>query len=159
MGKQAMTSRGFKLSLAAATAALAMTAGAAMAAGPSTEWADKTAPIAVFAQFPMVDEPRITPDGKWIAAKVRSHGEQVLAILPVGQDGKPEIIGRGADFASDKQGERRIIDYRWVDSDHLLVGFASRDDYAGQWFDNVRYASYNRATHKIIPLGWDKAFA
>jgi len=157
-GGMAMTSRRFVLPLVAA-AALALIAGAGAAAGPSTEWANKTVPVEVFAQFPMVDQPRITPDGKWIAAKVRSHGEQVLAILPVGQNGKLEIIGRGADFASNKQGERRIIDYRWVDSDHLLIGFASRDDYAGQWFDNVRYAAYNRATHKIIPLGWDKAFA
>jgi hypothetical protein len=144
-----MTSRSFMLPLAVA-AALAMTAAAGTAAGPSTEWANKTVPVEVFAQFPMVDQPRITPDGKWIAAKIRARGEQVLAILPVGPAGKPEIIGRGADFASNKQGERRIIDYRWVDSDHLLIGIASRDDYAGQWFDNVRYVEQPLNTHNLL---------
>jgi dipeptidyl aminopeptidase/acylaminoacyl peptidase len=152
-----MTSARFMLSLAAAVTGLAAAAGAQVK--PSTAWADKTVPVEIFAQFPMLDQPRITPDGKWLAAKIRAGGEQVLAILPVGQASAPQIIARGADFARDKQGERRIIEYRWIDSDHLLIAFASRDDYAGDWFDNVRYASYNRATKKIIPLGWDKAFA
>lgn len=150
-----MTLRKYAL---AAAAALAFAASAG-AAGPSTEWADKTVPVEIFAQFPMVDQPRITPDGKWIAAKVRSGGEQALALVPVGQGGQLQIIARGADLARDKQFEQRVIDYRWVDSDHLLIAVASRDNFAGEWFDNIRYASYNRATKKIIPLGWDKAFA
>ncbi|CAN5362853.1 S9 family peptidase [soil metagenome] len=140
--------------------ALAVLSGPAEAQSrASTEWVDKTVPVEIFAQFPMVDQPRITPDGKWIAAKIRVGGEQALAILPVGQGGGPQIIARAPDFARDKQGEQRIVDYRWVDSDHLLIGIASRDDYMGDWFDNVRYAAYNRSTKKIIPLGWDKAFA
>ncbi|MEG3143116.1 alpha/beta fold hydrolase [Sphingomonas sp. RT2P30] len=125
----------------------------------STEWAQKVVPIEVFAQFPMIDDPRITPDGKWIAAKIRAGGEQVLAILAVGQAGMaPMIIAHDGDFSTDKQGEQRISSYRWVDSDHLLIAIASRDNYAGQWFDNMRYASYNRATKKVTALGWDKAF-
>jgi len=96
-----------------------------------------------------------------VATKIRSGGQQVLAILPIkaGADAKPQVIARDADFSTDKQGERQISDYAWVDSDHLLIEIDSRDDIAGQWFDNIRYASYNRATQKIIPLGWDKAIS
>ncbi|MDB5709859.1 MAG: hypothetical protein JWL96_1929 [Sphingomonas bacterium] len=55
-----MTSRGFLLSLAAAVAGLTATAGAQVK--PSTAWADKTIPVEIFAQFPMIDQPRITPE-------------------------------------------------------------------------------------------------
>ena len=141
-------------------AALCAALPAAAQVKPATDWADKTVPIEVFAQFPMVQDPRITPDGKWIATKIRANGQQVLAILAIGQAGvAPKIIARDADFSTDKQGARQIVGWRWADSDHLIITIDSRDNFAGDWFDNIRYASYNRATGKIIPLGWDKAFA
>jgi dipeptidyl aminopeptidase/acylaminoacyl peptidase len=82
----------------------------------------------------------------------------VLAIIALGNpDARPVIVGRDGDNDTDKQGERRIWDWHWVDSDHLIIEFSSRDNYAGQWFDNVRYASFNRKTGEAIPLGWDRA--
>jgi dipeptidyl aminopeptidase/acylaminoacyl peptidase len=143
--------------LAVSTAMLATAASAEWK--PSSAWTTKTVPVEVFAQFPMIADPTITPDGKWIATKVRANGQQVLAILAVGQANvAPQIIARDADFSTDKQGEQQIIGYRWVDSDHLLIEIDSRDNFAGEWFDNIRYAAYNRATRKVVPLGWDKAF-
>lgn len=127
---------------------------------PATDWDNKTVPIEVFAQFPMVAEAAMTPDGNWIATKIRVQGQQVLALLEIGKPGsQPEIIARGADFTSDKIGQRQLITHRWLDNDTLLIGISSRDNLFGQWFDNVGYAAYNRTTKKIIPLGWQKAFA
>jgi dipeptidyl aminopeptidase/acylaminoacyl peptidase len=59
--------------------------------------------------------------------------------------------------AKDKQADRQIEGYHWADSDHLVIEFWSRDNYYGNWFDNVRYAAYNRATKTIQPMGWDVA--
>ena len=148
--------------LFAAALAMAGLGGAATAAGPasSTEWDNKNVPIEVYAQFPMISRPRMTSDGKWIATKVRANGEQVLAIMPVKKgDGKLEIIARDSPAGADNLGARQIASYFWIDPDHLIIQLVSRDNADGQWFDNVRYASYNRLTKQVIPLGWDKAFA
>lgn len=138
-----------------AAAAVATIAGPAVSQSkPATDWEGKTVPVEVFAQFPMIANPTMSADGKWIAAKVRANGVQALAILSIGVAAPPRIIARDGDFDTDKQGERQIGSYRWIDSDHLLIQIVSRDNYLGEWFDNIRYASFNRATGKIVPLGW-----
>jgi dipeptidyl aminopeptidase/acylaminoacyl peptidase len=126
---------------------------------PSTkEWANKTVPLEVFGQFPTVQGPRISPNGKIIAAKVRSGDLQVLALLPVGEPGaRPEIIARDDDFSKASQGEKQIYSYRWIDDDNLLVFIASREHFQGEWFDDERIVSYNRVTRKVTQLGWDHA--
>jgi dipeptidyl aminopeptidase/acylaminoacyl peptidase len=159
-----VTMRQGRRALAAAALAVTVWAGPAAAQGPapSTDWASKAVPIAVFAQFPMIDDPVLSPGGAWMATKVRAGGVQALAILPVAASGAApaggiRIIARDGDFDRDKMGERRVLNYSWLDDDHLLIGIVSRDNWYGQWFDAVRYASWNRATGKIVPLGWDKA--
>ena len=148
-----------KLAMVAATMACVPSA-ASSQNKPVSEWATKKVPIEIFGQFPLISDPRITPNGKWIAAKVRADGQQVLALLAIGQANvAPMIIARDSSVDTDKQGERRIVEYRWLDDDHLLIGMASRDNFAGDWFDNVRYASFNRSTKKTIPLGWSDSFA
>lgn len=141
--------------------ALAMSATPAAAqVKPATDWEGKTVPIELFGQFPMVAGATLSPDGSWIASKIRAKGQQVLAILAVGQPGvAPQIVARDSDLSGDKIGQRQIISYRWLNNDLLLIGISSRDNLGGDWFDNVRYASFNRTTRKILPLGWDKAFA
>lgn len=145
---------------ASAVTALVVASAAPAQVKPANDWEGKTVPIEIFGQFPMVAGATLSPDGSWIASKIRAQGQQVLAILAVGQPGvKPQIIARDSEATGDKIGERQIISYRWLNNDLLLIGISSRDNFAGQWFDNVRYAAYNRATGKTLPLGWDKAFA
>lgn len=127
---------------------------------PSTDWESKTVPVDIFAQFPMVSKPRISPDGKTIAAKIRANGKQVLALLTVGQAGVPaKVIAQDDDFAVASIGARQIVSYEWLDSDHLLIGLDSYDNADGEWFDNIRYAAYDRVSGKTIPLGWENSFA
>jgi dipeptidyl aminopeptidase/acylaminoacyl peptidase len=126
---------------------------------PSSEWTGKRVPVAVFAQFPQVDDPRISPDGKLIAAKVRSGGVQVLAILPIGASAKPEIIARDDAEVKDQQGQRQVRAWQWLDGNHLLITMTYRDNIYGRWYDIARYAVFNRATRKVVPLGWDNAIA
>jgi dipeptidyl aminopeptidase/acylaminoacyl peptidase len=124
----------------------------------SSDWATKTVPIEVLAQFPMITDPSMSPDGKWIATQIRAGGEQVLAIIPVKPgDGKSEVVARNGEATKDKEGDRQIFDYRWADSDHLVITFSTRENFYGRWIDDVRYASYNRVTKKVLPMGWDKS--
>ena len=156
-----MTKRRLRWLVAAlAVAGGALTGSASAQIAPATDWATKTIPIETFGQFPQIDGPVINPEGKWIVAKVRVARRQALVLLAVGQAGVPmQVVSFTQEAASDKVGDRQITSWRWLDNDTLLIAFSSRDNFAGDWFDNVRYAAYNRATKKIVPLGWDKAFA
>lgn len=135
---------------------------ATAAAGPAafTAWNDKTVPVELFAQFPAIQSPRLSPDGQWIASKVRAGGVQVLAIVPVGaKDAKAEVIAHdGEPLGRDKLGERQISGWHWLDNDTLLISLRYRDNYQGDWFDNTRFAAYSRSRHHAQPLGWDGAF-
>ena len=140
-----------------AASSLASASGAAEQPKSASEWAAKTVPVEVFGQFPQIDTPRISPSGNAIAVKVRANGSQVLAIVPMGSGGKPEVIARDGAEGSDKMGDREVRSWRWLDDDHLLIGLTFRDNLFGQWFDLERYAVYNRATKHSIPLAWDKS--
>jgi len=148
------------VALAVTASSIAWTAPVTAQVKPASDWEGKTVPIEVFGQFPLVAGATLSPDGRWIAAKIRAQGQQVLAILAVGQPGvQPRIIARDSDLSGDKIGQRQIISYRWLNNEVLLIGISSRDNLGGDWFDNVRFASYDRTSQKVLPLGWDKAFA
>ena len=139
---------GAVLILAALTAPLA-----AQAQAPSAPAkASAPVPLAAFAQFPDLQSPRISPGGKVIAAKVRSGGKQALAIVPLDGAGKPQIISRDGEF--DRQGDRVIRSWRWVDDENLVLTLTTRANFLGDWFDSGRLVAYNRKTGKLMPLGW-----
>ena len=145
--------------MALACALTCGTARADTAPAPSAEWANKTVPPSVFAQFSMIKQPRLSPDGKWTATTIRMNGEQRLAILPVHpEDGKLQIIATNGEASSDKQDDRQVVGYHWADSNHLIIAFSSRVNLGDGWFDNIRYISFNRTANKITALGWDLAF-
>ncbi|MES2097441.1 MAG: alpha/beta fold hydrolase [Pseudomonadota bacterium] len=146
------------VALVAATMLAGASTSLAQKSPASSDWASKTVPIDVFAQFPMINQPSMSPDGRWIASRIRLNGAQVLAIVPVKKtDGKIEIIAQTGEATNDKEGDRQIAGYRWADPDHLLITFSTREFFYDRWIDNVRYASYNRLTKKVIPMGWDEA--
>lgn len=127
----------------------------AQSATASTEWADKTVPVEIFGQFPQIENPRVSPGGTLIAAKVRSSGGQALAILPIGGAGKVEILARDGADSADKMGDRQLRSWRWLDDDHLLIALSFRDNLYGDWFDVARYVVYDRARKRSVPLAWD----
>lgn len=142
--------------VAAAAAVLGAGSLVAQDAAPSP-WEGKVVPLEVFAQFPQLETPRLSPDGKLVAVKVRNAGTQVLAILPLAPGAKPEIIARDAAEAQDKQGQRMVRNWQWLDGDHLLITITYRENLGGRWYDIGRYAVYNRAKRKVVPMGWDQA--
>ncbi|MDB5694116.1 MAG: uncharacterized protein JWO81_3179 [Alphaproteobacteria bacterium] len=125
--------------------------GTAPAAASAQQQADAV-PLEAFSHWPDVADPKISPGGKVIAAKVRFQGKQALAIIPIGVGAKPEIIARDGDF--DQQGDIVIRSWRWVDDDNLLISLSSRQNFIGEWFDATRLVAYNRSTRKTTPLAW-----
>lgn len=127
-------------------------ASAQRSAAPDTPF-----PLEVFARLPETESPRINTDGTALAAKIRSGGEQVLAIIPLdAADSRPVVIGRDGEF--DQRDDIRTTNWQWIDPDNLLIWIASRQNIDGQQADATRIIVYNRQTRRILPLGWDGAF-
>ena len=114
----------------------------------------KIVPVETFAQFPQIEDPRISPGGTLIATKVRAGGGQALAIVRLGAGGKPEIITRDEGEATDKLGARQIGSWRWIDDEHLLISLIFRDNLYGNWFDVQRFVVYDHKTKRATPLAW-----
>ena len=114
-------------------------------------------PLAVFAQLPETERPRISTDGSAIAAKIRVNGEQLLAIIPLDTPNPtPLVIARDGEF--DRRDDIRTINWEWIDPENLLIWISSRQDLDGEKYDAVRVVGYNRRTRRTTPLGWQGAF-
>jgi dipeptidyl aminopeptidase/acylaminoacyl peptidase len=121
----------------------------------SNEWANKVVPLEVFGQFPTLAQPRISPNGKIIAAQGRSGNMQALALIRVDvPNARPEFIASDKDFTDAKKNERSIATYRWIDDDNLLIFIRGRVNIEGEWYDDQRIAAYNLTNRKVTPLGW-----
>lgn len=144
---------------ALALALPAALAGATAAAQPRTTPAPATAiPTSVFSRLPQTEGPRISANGLALAAKIRSEGRQVLAVIPLDTPGaRPEIIGRDNDENFDRRGNTRIISWEWIDDDNLLIWLAAKSDVVGFDVEERRVAAYNRRTRRMTPLGWREA--
>lgn len=141
-------------SLILSVAALSLAPAPAQQVPAAPDWSTRTVPIELFAQFPQIDSPRLSPGGAMLAVKVRANGGQALAVVPLA-GGKPEIIARDGAEQADRQGDRQVSSWRWIDDDHLLIGIVYRDNYMGTWINVQRFAVFNRAQHKVVPLAWD----
>ena len=114
-------------------------------------------PMTVFSRLPEIERPRISTDGRALAAKVRVNGQQVLAVIPLdAADARPQVIARDGEF--DQRDDIRTINWEWIDADNLLIWIASRQDLDGQKVDARRVIGYNRQTRRITPLGWHGTF-
>jgi hypothetical protein len=110
----------FAAALVAAPHALTASADAQLRSAAAPQ---QPIPAAVFARLPQTQGPQINSDGTAVAAKIRSNGQQVLAIIPLdAADARPTIVARDGDGSADQAGgERRIVNWDWVDADNLLV--------------------------------------
>lgn len=126
----------------------------AQAANTSKVTAEDIAPLEAFKFRPDFDRPRLSPDGKSIAAKMNIGGEAWLTIIDVsGSGAKPIPVASDGTF--DKTGDKRIVSWTWADSDNLVLTLSERIDLAGQPVDASALAGFFVPERKITPLGWD----
>jgi dipeptidyl aminopeptidase/acylaminoacyl peptidase len=149
----------FAAALVAAPHALTASADAQLRSAAAPQ---QPIPAAVFARLPQTQGPQINSDGTAVAAKIRSNGQQVLAIIPLdAADARPTIVARDGDGSADQAGgERRIVNWDWVDADNLLVWIQQRASVEGQPVTETRIAAYNRRTRQTteLPTGWRDCF-
>lgn len=103
-------------------------AGVAVPAGSQTAPAGLR-PAEQFAELPLLTGPKLSPNGKLIAAQIASKGKQYLAVMPIGAEGKPRLIATG---------DADLNWWRWVNDDWLVVGIGDKVPVAGagagEWY-------------------------
>lgn len=142
------------------TAALLASPASAIAQAAATPAAARAAPvpIATFARLPQTEGPRISANGSALAARVRSNGRQVLAVIPLDTpNARPEIIFRDEDANFDGSRGKQLLNWEWIDDDNLLIWLGQQGEIMGQEIRERRVVAYNRRTKAITRLGWRDA--
>lgn len=85
--------------------------------GASAQPASSSAPRPAdhFAHLSPIDDPRLSPDGKLLAAKVAVRGEPFLMIIPM-DGGAPRLVATG---------DNDLNYWRWVNNEWLVVGIGA----------------------------------
>lgn len=94
---------------------IALVCSFALAAGTSALSAPllpDAVPIEVFAALPTIENPKLSPDGTKVAAKIAIQGEQLLVVQPL-FGGKPAAMA---------QGRSDLNWWEWVNDNWLVVG-------------------------------------
>lgn len=100
-------------------------------------------PLEQFAVLPRIENPKISPDGKLMAAQLAISGKQYLAIIPLG-DGKPRLI---------EVGDQDLNWWRWVNNDWLVIGIGDKVAVPGIEDMYVRRAvGVSALGKKLVPL-------
>ncbi|WP_380783455.1 alpha/beta hydrolase family protein [Sphingomonas sp. R86520] len=107
-----------------------------------------TAPVAVetFAKLPGMENPKLSPDGTRIAAKMAINGQQVLVVAPLFEDKKASAVRVGASVD--------INWWRWVGDDWLAVGVGSQDMLYGEEIYITRTLGVKADMTKVNRIDW-----
>lgn len=124
----------------------------AVTAKPS---ADKTAtnpvsikyflPTDAFAKIPFIEEPVLSPNGKYLAGLFGIEGEQKIVMYPLINDGSKPVVIAVPD-------QTEINRLRWVNDDNVIANVTILQRiYDDQWYVS-RIIAINRKTKALKPL-------
>ena len=103
-------------------------------------------PVETFAKLPGIVNPKLSPDGTRIAAKMAIDGVQVLVVAPLFPGGKLAAIKVGATVD--------INWWRWVGDDWLAVGVGSQDMLYGEEIYVTRTLGVKADMSKVNRIDW-----
>lgn len=114
---------------------------------PGTQTNPTPFDVSVFAELPAMEGPEISPNGKFIAAKIAVAGTQYFAIVPL-DGGKPKLIGLG---------ENDLNKWSWVNDDWLVIGVGQLVPMEGDSWYVTRSLGVSAAGNKIVKLAANDA--
>ncbi|MCR5869589.1 MULTISPECIES: hypothetical protein [unclassified Sphingomonas] len=107
-------------------------------------------PVEAFADMPNIEDPELSPGGKFIAAKITVDGTQYFAVMAPEAGAKPRLF---------RAGEIEVNWWRWVNDDWLVIGVGQGEtEKRGSWYV-TRAVAYQPSTGKIIHLTADGSTA
>jgi dipeptidyl aminopeptidase/acylaminoacyl peptidase len=102
--------------------------------------------LATFAAPPFLEDAELSPNGKWIAARLSIGGRQLLAMISLFEPAaKPVMVGLDSDKMS-------VDGWQWVNDDWLLLHISANDFIEGERIRIYRLASMSRLTGVVKPL-------
>ena len=132
------------IGLALATALPAQSPPAAPAADPATP-----VPIAAFAELPLLESPRLSPDGTRLLAKGAVNGRQALLLTSLIDPKQRHTMGAPEDTD--------INWWRWVNDDWVLIGLGAQQDYFGQEIYVTRVLAISTDLKTTRKLDWTRS--
>lgn len=129
--------------LAAVTAALATTC--PLSAAPIAD----APPVEVFAAPPLLEDPKLSPDGTKLVARMLVNGEQTLVVYPITADAKPVRANLGHD--------NEFNWWRWVNDDWLVLGVGAKNMIYGIDVSVTRLIGLKADMTKAVPIDWDRS--
>jgi dienelactone hydrolase len=105
----------------------------------------------VFAAPPFMEDPELSPNGQFLAARMSANGQRMLAIFPL-YDKSIAIKSLGIG-----DGKTSVDWWRWVNDEWLLIGLSATVQAEGEEMRISRVSSFSRLTGKVVKLGWDAA--
>ncbi|MEG3154281.1 alpha/beta hydrolase family protein [Sphingomonas sp. RB1R13] len=116
-------------------------------AGPGSAGPVANAPsVEVFAAPPLLDGPRLSPDGTKIAAKMLIRGEQTLVVYPLLANAKPARVNL--------TGDSELNWWRWVNDDWLIAGVGAQTSIYGTDVYITRLVGLKADMTKTVPIDW-----
>jgi dipeptidyl aminopeptidase/acylaminoacyl peptidase len=137
----------------ASPAAFAQTAPIAVApAAPAAPVADaKPITLESFAATPTIQTPELSPNGKWVAAKISTGGTLSLAMIPLYEPtAKPVAVGLD-------NAKVDVESWQWVNDDWLIVSLGATSPVEGDKWRLSRVIAVSRATGEVKPIAWKEA--
>ncbi|MCA3254562.1 MAG: S9 family peptidase [Alphaproteobacteria bacterium] len=114
-------------------------AGAAQAAPPPR------IPAETFGRLPFIEDPKLSPDGSTIAAKLSVNGKQIFAFIPL-TGGAPRLA---------PVPERASISwFNWANSDRALISLWTTSTVEGTEIAITRLVSASRSGGASVRLNW-----
>lgn len=140
--------------VAAAMGALPGVSPAAVQAQQATDTQDQVIPAGEFVKQPNMRTVRISPDGTRLAYTAALNGQSYLVTLNLETNELKPVL---ASSEAREAGERRMVSYRWVGNEHIVITTFSRENFSGQLGDIGRLIAYDVTTGKFIQQAWDRA--
>jgi len=143
-----------KTSLFALAVAMSAPAGAHLQAAPAAAQTVAASagkiPLQVFAELPLFEGPKLSPDGTALALKAAIKGGQVLVVEPLFDTAAKPVLA-AADPSVD------INWWRWVGDKWLAVGVGSQTQVLGQDMYVTRLIGMSADMKTMRRIDWDRA--
>ncbi|MFN3944051.1 MAG: alpha/beta fold hydrolase [Allosphingosinicella sp.] len=119
----------------------------ASAPAPAAEAAAAPAiPLEHFAELPFLTHPELSPDGRFVAARLPGTGAERIGIFTLGSDAPPALIGDG-------KGEYDLRWIRWAGNGRLLIGITILAPFMNMTLPVSRLLVYDIETRQLRATG------
>ena len=120
-----------------------------LALAPTAPSAAEPPPVEQFAQLPFMEAPSLSPDGKYLAARLAAGGKQMFGLFSLfDANAKPVIM---------ELGEMQLNSWEWVNNDWLVLGVGAATKVEGYDVYLSRVVSVDRTGKTVKQLAWKDA--